>query len=388
MAVILKKNEERRIKNGHLWVFSNEIAKIQGAVETGDIVKVVDASGTVLGNGFLNKNSLINVRLLGKSFNGDLQAYFSSTISNALAERKLFYPNRESFRLIFSESDFMPGLIIDKYNNTYVLQVYSFAMQKNIKLIVDILRDELKAENIFTSNESYFRKLEGLDDKNEVYLGQIGEEIIDDGKIKYKIKFSESQKTGFFFDQCDNREFSERLVKGKRVLDAYCNSGGFGLHAALANAGMVTFVDSSASEIQNAKHNLSLNGINVENEFVNSDVFEFLEKCSNANRKFDVVMVDPPAFAKSRKSFPSALKGYTKLNKMAMSVVNENGFLVTSSCSHHVKQADFLEAVASASFKAGRQIQQVHFNGASLDHPRLPAMEETSYLKFAVFKVF
>lgn len=388
MAVILKKNEERRIKNGHSWVFSNEIAKIQGAVETGDIVKVVDASGTVLGNGFLNKNSLINVRLLGKSFNGDLQAYFSSTISNALAERKLFYPNRESFRLIFSESDFMPGLIIDKYNNTYVLQVYSFAMQKNIKLIVDILSDELKAVNIFTSNESYFRKLEGLDDNNEVYLGQIGEEIIDDGKIKYKIKFSESQKTGFFFDQCDNREFTERLVKGKRVLDAYCNSGGFGLHAALANAGMVTFVDSSASEIQNAKHNLSLNGINVENEFVNSDVFEFLEKCSNANRKFDVVMVDPPAFAKSRKSFPSALKGYTKLNKMAMSVVNENGFLVTSSCSHHVKQADFLEAVASASFKAGRQIQQVHFNGASLDHPRLPAMEETSYLKFAVFKVF
>ena len=286
MAVILKKNEERRIKNGHLWVFSNEIAKIQGSVETGDIVKVVDASGTVLGMGFLNKNSLINVRLLGKSFNGDLQSYFSSTIINALDERKLFYPNRNSFRLIFSESDFMPGLIIDKYNNTYILQVYSYAMQKNIELILNVLRDELKAENIFTSNESYFRKLEGLDDKNEVYLGQIGEEIIDDGKIKYKIKFSESQKTGFFFDQCDNREFTERLVKDKRVLDAYCNSGGFGLHAAHAGAAMVTFVDSSASEIQNVKYNLSLNGINTENDFVNSDVFEYLEKCGNANRKF------------------------------------------------------------------------------------------------------
>ena len=344
--------------------------------------------GAVLGMGLLNRNSLINVRMLGKNFNGDLQEYFSSTIKNALAERKLFYPNRDSFRLIFSESDFMPGLIIDKYNNTYVLQVYSFAMQKNIQLIINVLRDELKAENIFTSNESYFRKLEGLDDKNEVYLGQIGEEIIDDGKVKYKIKFSESQKTGFFFDQCDNREFTERLVKDKRVLDAYCNSGGFGLHAALAGAGMVTFVDSSASEIQNAKYNLKLNGLSVENEFINSDVFEYFEKCSNANRKFDVVMVDPPAFAKSRKSFPSALKGYTKLNKMAISLVNENGFLVTSSCSHHVKQEDFLEAVASASSKAGRQIQQVHFNGASLDHPQLPAMEETSYLKFAVFKVF
>src|SRR5438552_10045205 len=153
MAVILKKNEERRIKNGHLWVFSNEIAKIQGSAETGDIVKVVDASGTVLGMGFLNKNSLINVRLLGKTFNGDLQFYFSSAINNALAERKLFYPARNSFRLIFSESDFMPGLIIDKYNSTYVLQVYSFGMQKNIELIVNFLKDELKAENIFTSNE-------------------------------------------------------------------------------------------------------------------------------------------------------------------------------------------------------------------------------------------
>jgi len=386
--IFLKKNEDKRIRQGHLWVFSNEVAKLEDIAENGEIVGLFDSKGNNLGSGFYNKNSLITLRLLNKNFNSDFYSYSKQMILNALNLRKLFYPNRNSFRLIFSESDFMPGLIIDKYNDTYVLQIYSYGMDKNIDSVIKILTEEFKARNIFTRNEPYFRKLEGLPEEDTVYLGEITDEQIDDGKIKYKIDFSKSQKTGFYFDQSDNREFVEKIVKDKSVLDAFCNSGGFGLHVFCAGAKSITFVDSSETEIENAKGNFILNRFNIGSEFIVSDIFDYLEKCINDNNKFDAVIVDPPAFAKSRKSIPSALKGYIKLNKLALSIINENGFLVTSSCSHHIKQNDFIEAVNMASLKAGRQIQLIHSSGASLDHPQIPSMEETAYLKFAVFKVF
>jgi len=385
-AVFLKKNESRRIRNGHLWVFSNEIAKTEGGPETGALVELYD-NKDFLGTGFYNKNSLITLRLLSPLYKDDLSAYIRESIMNAYTLRKNFYPNRESFRLVFSESDFLPGLIIDKYNNTFVLQVYSFGMNQNIQIVVDVLKTELNAENIFTRNDPYFRKLEGLPEDDSVYLGEVGIETIDDGKLKYRIDFASSQKTGFYFDQCDNREFTEKLTNGKTVLDAFCNSGGFGMHAASAGAGYVTFLDSSAGEITNAEKNFTLNGLTSETDFIAMDVFDYLQKSIDAGRTFDVVMVDPPAFAKSRKSIPTALKGYAKLNKMAASCVGINGYLVTSSCSHHINRDDFIEAVISGAAKAGKILQQIHFSGPSMDHPILPAMDETTYLKFAVFKV-
>lgn len=385
--VFLKKNEDRRIRMGHYWVFSNEIGKIDGNPETGDIIELRDTSGERMGSGFYNKNSLITLRLLHKSYEGDFGAYAKKMIIQAYELRKALYPNRNSYRLVFSESDYLPGLIIDKYNVTYVLQVYCFGMQSNLKDVVKVLQEELGAKNIFTRNEKYFRKLEGLPETDEILLGEIGTETINDGKIKYRIEFADSQKTGFYFDQADNREFAERLVNEKTVLDAFCNSGGFGLHAAKAGASFVTFMDSTDSEIKNVRDNIKLNEIAAETEFVVSDIFVYLEKCIAANRKYDVVMIDPPAFAKSRKSIPTALKGYAKLNKFAIECVSPNGFLVTSSCSHHISSEDFLSSVNTAAFKAERQIQLVYFNSAALDHPKLPSMEETSYLKFAVFRV-
>jgi 23S rRNA (cytosine1962-C5)-methyltransferase len=385
--VILRKNEERRIKDGHFWVFSNEIHKINGSVENGDIIELLDNKGKPLGSGFYNKNSLISLRLFHPSYNGNFGEYASGRIADAYSLRKSLYPHRNSFRLIFSESDYLPGLIIDKYNNTYVMQVYSAGMEKYIDDIVNVLKNLLNAQTIFTHNEPYFRKLEGLPEEFKIYFGEIIEEVINDGNLKYRINFSETQKTGFFFDQCDNREFIEKLVKDKTVLDAFCNSGGFGMHAAYAGAKSVTFIDASESEINNAKINYELNNLTTEKEFVKADVFDFLENCINTGKKFDIVMLDPPAFAKSRKSLPSAIKGYIKLNRLALHIVNENGFLVTSSCSYHLKEYDFIEAINSAASKTGRKIQQIYFNGASLDHPQIPAMEETSYLKFAVFKV-
>ena len=212
--IYLKRNEESRILSGHLWVFSNEIHKIEGDAENGELVEVFDYKSQSLGSGFYNKNSLISVRLLSRTSISDLPSVIKEKILAAYELRKIIYPERKSYRLVFSESDFLPGLIIDKYNNTFVLQVYSFGMQKNIEIIVEILKKEFVAENIFSKNESYFRKLEGLPEEDEIYFGKINEEIIDDGKLKFKIDFT-GQKTGFYFDQSDNRFLIERFCEGK-----------------------------------------------------------------------------------------------------------------------------------------------------------------------------
>jgi 23S rRNA (cytosine1962-C5)-methyltransferase len=384
--LFLKKNEDRRIKNGHLWVFSNEISKLDETAENGDIIEIYDSKNSFLGYSFYNKNSLISARMLGKDFKGDFYSYAKDKINSAYTLRKSFYPNRESFRLVFSESDYLPGLIIDKYNDSFVLQVYSFGMERNVQDIVNILKQYFRAKNIFTLNDNHFRKLEGLPENDEIYSGSIEEEIIEDAKIKYKVDFTGSQKTGFYFDQYDNREFIEKFVRGKTVLDAFCNSGGFGMHTAHEGAESITFVDSSAREIENSKSNYSLNGLTADAEFVEKDVFDYLEESAGQNKTFDVIILDPPSFAKSKKSLPSAIKGYTKLNKLALGLLTPGGFLATSSCSHHLKESDFLQAVNSAAVKANRSIQLLHFSGAALDHPRLPAMEETSYLKFTVFR--
>jgi 23S rRNA (cytosine1962-C5)-methyltransferase len=383
--IILKKNEERRIRSGHLWVFSNEIDKIEDDPQNGEIVSVFDNKGEFIARGFFNKNSLIAVRVIDYSQHSELKELIKKKILTAHKLRKSFYPGRESFRLVFSESDFLPGLIIDKYNNTFVLQVYSFGMEKNIELVVEILKEEFTAKNIFTLNENHFRQIEGLTVEDKIYTGQIEDELIDDGSIKFKIDFSKGQKTGFYFDQTDNRFFIEKLCKGKTVLDTFCNSGGFGLHAAKAGAEETTFVDSSSTAIQSAKENFNLNGFKNKTEFIIEDVFNYLGKTSLQRKTFDVVMVDPPAFAKNKKNLNQAKKGYEKLNKLALSIINSGGFLVTSSCSYHLPEYDFISIINSAAMKSKRQIQLIHLNNASLDHPSLPSMNETSYLKFAVF---
>ena len=385
--IYLKKNEERRIKAGHLWIFSNEIAGTEGDPQNGDLTEVYDYKKNLTGTGFYNKNSLIALRLISSVKVDDLKVLFRTRLTSANELRKKLYPGRDSYRMVFSESDFLPGLIIDKYNSTFVMQVYSAGMEKNIDMLVDILKSDFSAENIFTKNEEYLRKLEGIDPEDNIYLGERKREMISDGLIKYEIDFEKGQKTGFYFDQSDNRFFIEKLAAGKTVLDAFCNSGGFGLHAAKAGAVSVDFIDSSANEIQSAENNFKLNELSCDSQFTADDVFDFLEKCINEKRKFDIVMIDPPAFAKNRKTVPVAKKGYERLNRLAIQSVKDSGFLVTSSCSHHIKSDEFLEIINNASIKTGRKIQLVQFNSASLDHPQIPSMPETTYLKFAVFRI-
>ena len=383
----LKRNEERRIKSGHLWVFSNEIGSTVGKPENGDIAEIYDSKHNFIGSGFYNRNSLISLRILSCGKIDNIYELLKEKLLSAYELRKTFYPGRNSYRFVFSESDFLPGLIIDKYNNTFVLQIYSYGMERNIEMIVKILKEDFSAGNIFSKHETYFRKLEGLSEEDKIYLGSKKTEIIDDGVIKYKIDFEKGQKTGFYFDQSDNRFFVEKISKEKSIADLFCNAGGFGLHAAKAGAASATFVDSSSSEIDNVKNNFKLNELKTSSEFIVSDVFDFMERCISENKKYDVVILDPPAFAKSKKDLAAAKKGYEKLNKIALQITNRGGYLVTSSCSHHLPKSEFIKIINSAVSKVGKQIQLLHFNGASLDHPELPGMNETSYLKFAVFRV-
>jgi 23S rRNA (cytosine1962-C5)-methyltransferase len=384
--LFLRRHEDKRLKDGHQWIFSNEIDGINGVAENGDLIDVHESTEEYFGTGYYNKNSLIAVRLLSKSKFDDLYSLFKEKILNAYKLRQTFYPDLDSFRMVFSESDYLPGLIIDKYNNTFVMQVYSYGMQKNIDLIVRILKEDFNAENIFTKHDLYFRKLEGLPEEDEIYLGKMKKEIITDGSIKYTIDFDKGQKTGFYFDQRDNRFFIEKIVKDKSVLDAFCNSGGFGLHAAKAGASKVLFVDSSETEIDNAKKNFKTNRLKSEAEYLTEDVFDCLYRLVGEQKKYDVVMLDPPAFAKSKKTVAIASKGYEKINKRALQLL-EDGFLVTSSCSHFISRDDFFQIIINAARKSRRNIQLVYYNGASADHPELPAMPETTYLKFAVFRV-
>ena len=385
--ILLKKNEERRIKQGHLWIFSNEIANVEGDISNGELVHVFDSKNNFIGSGFYNGNSLIAVRIISNEESVDLEKLFRHRLNTAYEFRNRIYPDRKSFRLVFSESDFLPGLIIDKYNDSFVLQVYSAGMEKNIELITRILHEDFSAKNIFAKGEEYFRKIEGLPEENKIYLGKMNEEIISDGKVKYKINFATGHKTGFYFDQCDNREFFGKFCENKSVLDCFCNSGGFGLHAAYNKAKKIVFVDSSSEEIKNAQENFSFNGFNSKTEFIQSDVFDYLEKCNSEKKTFDVINLDPPAFAKNKKTLATAIKGYEKLNRFAISLLKDDGLLFTSSCSHHLKEEMFLDAINTAALKTGKKIQLFHFNNASLDHPFLPAMEETVYLKFAAVRV-
>lgn len=385
--IFLKKNEDRRIRKGHLWAFSNEIEEPERLPQNGEVVKVFDSYNNFICNAFYNKNSLIAIRALDKDAKFDFYKYAKEKILSAYELRKTFYPNRNSYRLVFSEGDFMPGLVIDKYNDTYVLQVHSCGMDKNIADVVEILKSEFGAVNIFTKNEDYFRTLEGLPPDQTIFHGAMQDEIISDGTVSYKIGFENSHKTGFYFDQCDNREFVKKIAGGNTFLDCFCNSGGFGLHAANAGAASVTFVDSSQDAIDCAKANFEMNKLTSPSEFFTEDVFDFLEKCKEENRKFQIVNLDPPAFAKTKKNLDNAIKGYERLNRLGIETVERGGYLITSSCSFHIKEHVFFEIMRNAALKTGKKLQMVYNGRAAMDHPNLPIMEETVYLKFAVFRI-
>jgi len=367
-------------------VFSNELQEVPD-YPAGEIVEVKNYSGRSYGLGFYNPHSLIAVRMLetdtvfdGKKLEGRIRM--------ALEYRMKIGRDTGSMRLVYGESDFLPGLIIDKFGDYFSLQILSAGMENFIHEIVNSIKKifpDVKA--IVEKNDSHWRKIENLELRESVLFGDLPDEIeFKENNIKYKISLLSGQKTGYYLDQSDNRKFTGSISKGLSVLDCYCNQGGFALNAALGGAVEVLGIDASEDAILKAKANAELNKLtNI--KFEKADVPEFLEKQISENIKWDMIILDPPAFTKSKKNVSTAKAGYAKINRLAMKSLNEGGFLVSSSCSGHITEDTFYDIIANEAGKLNQHLRLVFRGGQASDHPILSAMPETKYLKFFVFQV-
>lgn len=385
--VVLRKGEERRLSSGHLWAFSNEIKTILGNPEAGDVVELLRHDNKFLGVGFYNPHSLIAFRLLSTEKEEISFEFFERRISEALGLRRRIFPHAETFRLVNGEGDFLPGLIVDKYNEYLSIQTLSYGMNRRLTLLCDVLESILHPKAIVERNESPLRLLEKMDQRKEVLRGTLDQPIISENGIKYKIDLLAGQKTGFFLDQRENRKTIRRYVRDASVLDCFCHEGGFALNASAGGASQVGAYDISDTAIARARINATINQVNA-TTFEVGDVFDVLKNHVEEQKRYDVVILDPPSFTKSRRQVMSALRGYREINANAMRLIQPGGFLATASCSHHISQESFLTTIEDAARVAKRRVRIIESAGAAPDHPALPSMPETVYLKFAIVAVY
>ena len=378
----LKRNEDRRLNAGHLWIFSNEVDTQQTPLtklKAGALVRVLAHNDRALGLAYVNPNSLICARLL-ESWKFPDTAWFAGRLRSALGLRERLYA-APYYRLVYGESDGFPGLIIDRYGAACVVQIGTAGMEALKPEIVAALRDVLKCEAVLFKNDSSVREMEGLPSYTEVAAGKVDDpgRVTEDG-LQFTVPFAEGQKTGWFYDQAYNRRALSKYVrKGARVLDVFSYVGGWGVRAAKAGAGEVTCVDSSAGALQMAAANGELNGVRLLTH--RGDAFDTLEALNKQRAKFDVIIIDPPAFAKRRKDLPKALAAYKRLNQLAMQALAADGILVSCSCSFHVSAEDLQDAIAKAARGAEKHVQILEEGGQAPDHPVHPAIPETRYLK-------
>ena len=387
-TITLKPKSGRRFLSGHPWVFSNELEKPAEKIESGEVVTLQRVGGQFLAHGFYNPNSLIAFRELSRNEDDGVDRVIASRLDLAIELRRRLYPSADCLRLVHSESDGLPGLIIDQYDDVVSLQVNSAGMEGKLDYILGLLNEKLNPRAIVHRNDSGLRKLEGLSQYTKTSLGEevaTTAEITEHG-LRYLVDVMHGQKTGLFIDQHENRNAFRRFISGgDKVLDAFCNDGGFALNAAVAGAGSVTAVDTSEPALQRAAVNADLNGLD-KIDFIKADVMKWLPQNAD-DGQFDVVNLDPPGFASNRKSIPVARKAYRKLHVAGIMALKPGGILATSCCSHHISEADFLDSIQQASGRTGRVFQMLHRGGHPADHPVLLSMPESSYLKFFVFRV-
>jgi 23S rRNA (cytosine1962-C5)-methyltransferase len=384
-TVKLKQKEERRILRGHPWVFSNELDHSPVEFMPGELVDVLDNAGRFLGRGYINPHSLIAVRLLTRTPEEIDVGFFKRRIASARSLRTLLGFG-ESFRAVFSEGDGLPGLIVDKYADTLVVQSSTAGIDRMLNDILIALREEYAPEAIVLRNDMASRELEGLVRETRVAYGAIaGPVAFEESGIKYHVDVLEGQKTGFFFDQRENRLALKENARDRRVLDCFCYAGAWALSAARFGAREVIGLDSSEMAISSATNNAALNGLSV--EFKKADVFDELRALEKQRERFGCIVLDPPAFVKSRAKVREALKGYKEINLRAMKLLEPGGALVTCSCSHHIDQELFREMLIDAAYSAGRQARLLEMRSQARDHPALLAARETQYLKCAILIV-
>ncbi len=386
LKIILNKNEEERILKGHPWVFSNEVNRFEGAIKSGEICAVYSFNKEFVGYGFLNTTSKIIVRILSLNENEVIdEEFFFNRISEAIELRKQLNFG-DTARLIFSEADFLPGLVVDKYGDYLSVQFLSLGMDIRKDIIVRCLVKLLNPKGIYERSDVSVREKEGLEEFKGIIYGDFNPMVVvKENDILMRIDLENGQKTGYFLDQKLNRDNLKYYVKDKVVLDCFSHTGGFALHAAKHGSKEVVACDISQKAVDDIMYNASLNNFN-NIKGVCADVFDFLRQPDNTN-KFDVIVLDPPAFTKSKETVKKAYKGYKDINLQAMKMIKKGGYLLTFSCSQHMTPSLFMEMINDAAIDGKRRVQMIDFKIQSPDHPTLLSSEEQLYLKCVILRV-
>lgn len=391
--VTVKKGEARSLKAGGLWIYDNEIDTITGAVEDGALVRVNDFDGFVLGIGFLNRRSKLTVRMLTRDKDAEINEAFLEKRVRAAWEYRKKTVDTGCCRLIFGEADFLPGLVVDKFSDVCVVQSLALGIDRLKPVILETLKkvlaeDGIVLRGIYERSDAKVREQEGM----ERFKGFLSEpfdtevEIIENG-VRYLVDIADGQKTGFFLDQKYNRLAVQKLCKDAKVLDCFTHTGSFALNAGIAGATCVLGVDASELAVEQARKNADLNGLSDIVSFQCADVFELLPELERAGEQYDVVILDPPAFTKSRNSVKNAVRGYREINIRGLKLVKDGGYLCTCSCSHFMTPELFSETIAQAARDAHVRLRQVEYRTQAADHPILWAANESYYLKFYIFQV-
>ena len=384
----LYKGKGRNAENGHLWIYANEIENVDGDYENGDIIEAYNFRGEFIGKGFINDVSKIAIRIMTRDINEEInEEFFRKRLRAAWTYRKTVI-DTSSCRFLFGEADFVPGMIIDKYEDYYVIQSLALGIDKYKDIVVKLLTEEYNAKGVYERSDARVRELEGME-QTKGFLTEPFDtnlEIIENG-VKYHVDIENGQKTGFFLDQKENRAAIQRLCKDADVLDCFTHTGSFALNAGIAGAKSVLGVDISDYAVECCKKNAELNGLSDTVKFESHNAFDILREWSREGRQYDVVILDPPAFTKSRSTIDGATRGYKEINLRGIKLVKPGGYFVTCSCSHFMYPDLFRDTIAEAALDAKRTLRQVEFRTQAADHPILWNSDESYYLKFYIFQV-
>lgn len=386
--IVLKKGKEQKILSGHPWIYNGEVSEMVGSFADGDIIRVKDYAGKFLGVGFINRASKILVRLISENKEIVDKPFFKSKIDTAFQYRNQFIHNTNAKRIVFSEGDLLPGLIADYYDGVIVLQTLTLGMDRRKNDIVETLKELLNPQAIYERNDVPVRKFEGLQEQKGLLYGDTKTLIscnIHDIKVLVDIK--NGHKTGIYLDQKDNYSVLKYLVKSKSVLDCFCYTGTFGISAAHFGAKHVLGIDASESSIEMSKRNSKLNNVDNTCEWLAGNVFDVINDKSKRKEIYDIVILDPPSFTNAKDSISSALRGYKDINLRALQLLPKGGYLITFCCSHHISRNLFMEVIIDAAKDARKRLRLVEYLTQSKDHPILPAIPETEYLKGFVLQV-
>jgi 23S rRNA (cytosine1962-C5)-methyltransferase len=385
--LVLRRHEDRRLRGGHPWVFSNEITDVEGDVEDGGLVDLVDHRGAYLGRGYYNRRSLIAARVLTRGRDEIDADFFAKRLDRARRFREAALPGEDAVRLVYGEADQLPGLVVDRYGDVLAVQILTLGMEVRAEIVREAIERELRPRGVVRVADSPLRTLEGLPLAREIWWGEVPERVeVAVGGFRVEADLVRGQKTGLFLDQRLNRARAEARARGRRILDMFCYQGEWAMHAARGGATHVVAVDSSAPALEAARRNLERNGLADLVELRRADAFEALATLERAGERFGLVILDPPALIKSRRGVAAGARAYRELNRAAMALLDEEGVLVTCSCSHHLDDVMFRQVLLESARGARRPFRVLEWAGEGPDHPQLLAVPETHYLKCAVLQ--